>query len=231
MRSLAYVALAVAVLVASPTQATETTSPADAGSPGALPPKLQDAVSMRAIAEAEIAKAGAADLFENVSDSEHAMIRHLASGMVCRAADDGVMPIMIYEGSPRGDDVSCGSRFQGITTTTYATRYGDGMSAQEALEASVAAIYERFQDVTAYRGDAVSTSGDGLPATLTARFEARIDGKRVFTRTSAVAVGEWIIAQRVTGPVENASLADLVGEMNLITTLISMGALEDKAEP
>lgn len=221
MRAVALITLVV-LSGAGSAGATEATGPAPSSLPEVLSPILKGTVEARAAADAELAKAEAADLFDNITEDDHPAVRHKASGMVCTAADDRVMPIQVYAGSPRGDDVSCGSRTEDITTTTYATRYADGLTAQDALDGSIAAIRQIFQDVTPYSGDAVSTTRAGLPVPLTARFVARFKGQPVFTRTSTVAVGDWIIAQRVTAPIDKAMLADLVAELGLVSTLTGM---------
>jgi hypothetical protein len=203
-------------------QATEATKPATGKPTEVLPSQLTKTAAAHAKADAAIARAGADDLFENVTDSETPAVRHLASGMVCQAGDDGELSLEIYPGDPRGDDVSCGSSMLGAVVTTYATRYGKGFSARDALEGSIDAIRQRFDDVKPYEHDAIEMSKEGLPQPLTARFEAAINGQKVFTRTSAVEVGEWIVAQRVTAPYDKATAADLVAEVGLAMTLTSM---------
>lgn len=214
--------LIAALLLSAQAQATEETRPAPAKPTQVLPSQLEQSAAAHARADAAIARVGAEDLFDNVTENQVAAVRHRASGMVCKAGDDGALSLEIYPGSPRGDDVSCGANLLGAVMTTYATRYGEGYTAQNALDDSIAAIHQRFDDVKPYQHDAVRMSKDGIPSPLTARFEATFEGKKVFTRTSTVEVGEWIIAQRVTAPYDKATIADVIAEVGMATTLISV---------
>ncbi|MDP1629943.1 MAG: hypothetical protein Q8L66_00810 [Caulobacter sp.] len=191
-----------------------------------VPPPTEPQAVARAQAEADnaIANAEIGDLFENITDGEFPSVRHRLSGMVCDWDPGTDILLHAFEGMPRGEDVSCGNTTLGVTFTLYATRYPERPTAKEIVDGSIPAIRQVFTDVQAYDGAAVSMNreGDDQPKIATARMTARIGGRKVFTRSSAVVVGEWVIAQRVTAPVSDAATADLMAELGLITVIDKM---------
>lgn len=215
-RLLGCLALFAALTLVDPVKATDTP-----------PPTAADVDLARANAQTLLAKQGVTDIFENITDGAQPKVRHRASGMTCTArGEKPEITILVYPGSPRGEDVSCGVNVQTVVETMYATRYNPPVSAQQVVLDSVPAIRSQFTEVTPYQGDYASydVAGADRPSPVTVRFTARFHGRQVFTRSSAVAIGGWILAQRVTAPLENAVMADAIAEMSLQLEISDMMA-------
>lgn len=229
MAAMAVSLLAPAAAIARQAETPPATAPAPAASsPVETPPAPKATAEQIAAATAEadavIARFGVADLFENVTDSNVPKIRHRASGLRCGFDPGTEISVQIYDGLPRGDDISCGTTTLGITQTLYATRYPQKPTALQIVQSSLVAMKQHFKNLKDYTGTSVSMQRDGagLPKMITARLTGKLGGKAVFTRSSAVVVGDWVFAQRVTGPVDKALTADILAEMNMTLLLIEL---------
>lgn len=171
----------------------------------------------------------ATDLFDNVTDGEVPQVRHRASGLICTFTSASPQNhILIYASGPRGDDVSCGTEEQGFSITTYATRHDGATSVQALVDDAVEAIRGRFPDARPYEGEGVSLSmtpsegGRAPPERLTARLQIDVGGRPSLTRVSIAIVDGWVIKQRLTGPLDQASLGDLTAELFMTTALLAV---------
>ncbi|MDQ0462351.1 hypothetical protein QO010_000099 [Caulobacter ginsengisoli] len=190
------------------------------------PPSPEEVAKARAIAEAVIGRLNISDLFENATDDAIPTIRHKASGMSCWVgADTNAEDVKIFDGLPRGDDVGCSDNIVEITRSLYATRYPQRPTAEQIVASSIQAMKQNFKRMKPYEGPGVSLmredTGD-LPKVTTARFTAVLNGQKVYTRTSAVVIGDWVFAQRVTAPEERAMAAEIMAELQLVMLLISV---------
>ena len=120
------------------------------------------------------------------------------------------MGLSIYPGLPRGDDVSCGVNFGAVAVTVFATRYTPPKTPEAVLRESLNAMRGRISDLTPFTGTTAhveppSKPGHVAPSGLTTlRFTGTLNGKPIFTRSSAAACGAWMIAERVTAPADAA---------------------------
>ncbi len=229
-------AIAISLLLPGVVLAQDAAPAPGAETAADLPPRkvatAEEIALATSLANAAIAKAKVGDLFENVTDSNVPAVRHKLSGMVCKFDPDKELSIHVYDGLPRGDDVSCSDQTLSITQTLYATRYPQRPTARQIVEASLVAIRQRFTDIKAYEGTAVSIKREGkdLPQIATSRMEAKLDGQAVFSKSSAVVIGDWVIAQRVTGPITEATVADLLAEMTLTLVIDEVTKRNAKGE-
>jgi len=208
-----------------PAPAVAAPPPAAAPDPAKPSPPSPEQIAMaKAKAEAVLARTGFGDVFEAIEDGAVPSVRHKASGLTCSIDDSADGGLHLYPGLPRGEDVSCGSTSLGITQTLYATRYPQKPTARQVVESSLQAIAQNFTDLENYTGDAISMKADGveLPQVFVARLTGKLKGKPVFTRSAAFQNGDWVYAQRVTGPVDKATVADLMAEMTLMVLRLKL---------
>lgn len=176
------------------------------------------------IAEAErlIAAAEAQGHLIPGEEDGMAVARHPASGLVCRfELGDSVNRIMLFPDLPAGDDVGCSSEVDGVYQTVFATRYGDGRGLTEALQAAMneaAAAYAETAPFEVNVDMMIQAEADGVPLQLpdyrATHFVLRHQGRQFFSRIAIAVVGEWVIKQRVTGPLEEAD--DLIGRASVL---------------
>jgi len=195
----------------------------------AAPTQTADA---RAYVDGLIAKAGAADLFENVSKGAQAEARHTRSGLVCSfmAGGDARQQISIFPTPvPRGDDVACQLPSDHVGHTIYATRIPQVTSLDQAMGFSVGMIRSQYPDVKPFTGPAaeVAIQRDDLkppPAHHTARFILQAGDKQYYTRVSVAYVDGWIIKHRYTAPntEQDRMIADLMSGMAFSTALLRL---------
>lgn len=107
---------------------------------------------------------GAPNLFENQSTATRMIIRHKASGLICNySPNEKNNSLMLFPGLPQGDDVGCNADAGNIYMTYYATRYGPGVSIQDAAADTAAGIRNRFPDARPYEGAVVQiTAPEGV---------------------------------------------------------------------
>jgi hypothetical protein len=179
----------------------------------------------KAEADAIIAKAGVADLFQNITESNVPTVRHRLSGLVCGFEPGAAINhIAVFPGAPRGDDVACETKIADFEQSVYATRWNQHFNTDQALGIAVQGIRARWPAAQPWTGQAASaTSSDkGLPIHRMTRFSVVIEGVTFFTRASAATVDGWSILERTTGPAREATAGDLLGEIVITTTLDHM---------
>lgn len=198
----------------------------------ATPAAAQD--SGRERADAMIARANAADLFENISDpgDDIAVIRHLGSGMTCAFPDkiQGELMISPDPGTPRGDDVGCDLKMPQITVTLYATRANGATTASE-LEGASAMLRSRWPDAKPWpptgSADMLIPPDRRSPQVDqgTRWFMASENGKPLVTRLSVATVGDWTITERATA--WDQSHAEV---MEMFSSMVWYANLEEMAK-
>lgn len=192
------------------------------------PPVATPAQPATAAATAEanrlIERAGAQELFEEVSEGVVPAVRHLRSGVKCTfEAGAGPNQIVVYDqGAARGDDVSCQTESMKIITTLYVTRFPPEFTVHQQLEGAVAAIKQRLPDARPYTGQSADARSDGLPEILSARFEFGADEGRRLTKVQLSKVGPWTLKLRTTGPLEPPMATDLMSEINFAAVLTEL---------
>ena len=88
------------------------------------------------------------------------------------------------------------------------------MSTDAAMAMDAAALTKVHPEARPYSGQALSiqTQGGKPPTWRTARYVLTLNGREVYSRLSVVAVGDWVIEQRVSGPLDMSMLGDALGE-------------------
>lgn len=229
--------VSVAALLAPVAAYAETppAPPVEAAKPAPPPPPTPEEIAAaKARAEAVLARTGYGDVFEAYEDGKLPSVRHKASGMTCTVDESPDGGLHIFPGLPRGDDVSCGSTLLGITITMYATRYPQRPTATDIVRASMVAIQQNYKSVKDYTGTAVNLQTDTdppMPQVTILRLTAKLQGREVYTRSAAAVVGDWVIAQRVTGPLKDAITADLFAGIKLNSQLMALSGAKPVPKP
>ncbi len=188
-----------------------------------------DTARARAEGDAIIAAAGVGDLFTNVTDGASIQLRHNASGMVCGFDPGGRNSIALTPGVERNLSVACGSNPLDFTRTLYASR-SPGVTNDQALAGAVAGIRQVYTDVVPYGGQGMTMTQEGeapSAAPRTAAFEAKLNGREVFTLVSVAERNGWIIKIRMTGPRSKAFEAQLFAGVAMRAVLLKI----DEAKP
>jgi hypothetical protein len=198
------------------------------------PATAEQVAAARAEADRLIAAGKAEDVFVDESTGVLAQVRHLKSGLVCQflpGAPKNAVTVYASGGVPRGDDVGCGHTVKDIVLTIFVTRYPPPKTVADVLRESLADIPRNFADLKPYTGQYASVTPDRAGAPLAAvqardrtviRLTGMFQGRAVFTRTAAAACDPWIVAQRVTAPVDQALAADVAAELDLNGALASV---------
>lgn len=203
----------IAALAFAPMAAAET--------PGADTPVQRSSAWTQA--QTLIDGTGAPGLFENQSTATRMIIRHKASGLVCDySPDEKNNSLMLFPGLPQGDDVGCNADAGNIYMTYYATRYGPGVSIQDAAADTAAGIRNRFPDARPYEGPVVQvTAPDGVGEQVYLAYVVRQGDQSLHAQARLAKVGEWIFKQRMSTP-ENMALG--------AETMLSVGRWTDVLE-
>jgi hypothetical protein len=166
---------------------------------------------------------GAPSLFENQSTATRMIIRHKASGLVCDySPDEKNNSLMLFPGLPQGDDVGCNADAGNIYMTYYATRYGPGVSIQDAAAETAAGIRNRFPDARPYEGAVVQvTAPEGVGEQVYLAYVVGQGDRSLHAQARLAKVGEWIFKQRMSTP-ENMALG--------AETMLSVGRWTDVLE-
>lgn len=153
-----------------------------------------------ALAAQMIADARAEGVFEAVPNERFVLVRHTASGMVCRLSPATTNRIAIFPQAARGEDVACESLRNGEVMRLYATRYSFETTLDQQIAGATDAIREHYYSVHPLP-EPSAASTEGGPRTATARFAAATQsGERFYTRVSVAQFGPWTIKMRFTAP-------------------------------
>jgi hypothetical protein len=176
-----------------------------------------------------IAASNGADLFENVTDSKVVALRHRPSGFVCNF-DPGEAEnrVQIFANATRGNDVGCTSREADAVVSYFITKLPAELSLDQLMRVCLADIRRVHPDVAPFEGPAVSLNmKPGAAPTvehLTGRFTYVDHGEKAYSRVSVAIVRGWMVEQRVTVPIDKQTLADLIGELGMLSALKQMTA-------
>lgn len=190
-----------------------------------------------------IREAGAESLF--VSESQGSLLgaRHTKSGLLCTfSPGDRANRILVFDKAeprlPRGDDVGCTTRVNGVYQSLYAARLGDRGGVDGALKSAVDGLITASPGAQVYQGDhaenaEVDVDGRRLPLAehRTARFVIEHEGRKLFTRVSVAVVDGWDIKQRVSGPIEDAVALDVEAEAMMTLVLVDFAMNAKGAAP
>ncbi|WP_029915752.1 hypothetical protein [Caulobacter sp. UNC358MFTsu5.1] len=169
--------------------------------PGTSP----DAPAKRAAAKAEgdaiLAKAGAAALFNNLSDQPDqdgaVILQHKGSGLYC-LFNPGRTESEVVLFNPNGDDVGCHSVTSFDSRTVYATR--TTLTLDQEIAAAVMALKAKYPKAKPYKATvnpmiAKILASDKIPASRTERF--LVGGN--YESVSVTVIDGWAIKYRLSG--------------------------------
>ncbi len=173
-------------------------------------------------AQALIDRTGYPDLFENQSSDTRLIIRHKASGLICDySPEEKNNSLMLFPGLPAGDDVGCNADAGNIYMTYYATRYGPGVSVQQAAADTAAGIRNRFSDARPYEGPVVQvTALEGVGEQIYLAYIVGQGDRALHAQARLAKVGEWIFKQRMTTPESLALGAEVMLTTGRWTTVL-----------
>ncbi|MGH7020051.1 MAG: hypothetical protein ACREEY_09230 [Brevundimonas sp.] len=185
------------------------------------PALAQDAKPVSpAVAKAEgdriIAAAEASDLFENITgDDGVTRLRHKASGMTC--AFDPAGPrnnVRIYPQSAmtpnRGDDISCGTNFDGAAFSFYATRYTPMPDVEQVMAGAIGDVRREWTQIKPLNGSFSIATAEGRPSPRFAALEGRApNGMEAATFILVTHVNGWSFKTRASGVPSNAEATAL----------------------
>lgn len=164
--------------------------PALANDRAATPAEIAKA---SAVADEVIARAGAADLFENITDNATATVRHSLSGLVCHfepGARGGVIVFTTSGDYPRGDDVGCTTLLDGVQVTLFANR-DPKVSPELDRKAMVTALGRRYSNVSDYTGPEMAEPVRPTSKRYRSRLLAERDGKPLYIEVITTKRGQW----------------------------------------
>ena len=173
-------------------------------------PSPEQIAAASALADRIIAASDAQGIFVNKTDSDVAQIEHAASGMRCLMDDNPGNRLHIFPtggaGIPRGDDVACIFRNDGMETdiTLYATRYSGGATTNDIVDSAVSGIRQRWPDAVPYEGSVALSSVEGLASPAYGAFKIRLNDAEKLTMVIGAQQGDWSLKVRATGPYADA---------------------------
>jgi hypothetical protein len=179
-----------------------------------------------------VARSHAPDLFENVTSDKFISVRHRPSGFVCTFdPDQSENAIQVFGGArPRGEDIGCTSREAGMVVSYFVTKFPVAVTPLQAAQVYVREIKQMHPDAADAKGPFLNTNitpkpGDPPPAPhVTAHITYTDHGEVAYSRLCVAVVNGWVIEQRITAPLAQQQVADLLGELAMINATNKMSA-------
>lgn len=156
----------------------------------------------------ELIDAASADgVFELLPSGPHTIVlRHPASGLVCRFGVDDPNRLVIFPQAARGEDVACETEEGGAAIRLFATRYSFATTVTEQIEGAGGVIERLYPGAQPFRiPQPISESG--LPAHRTIAYLVERQGVRSLTSASVAQIGDWVFKLRYTAPAADAEAA------------------------
>ena len=181
------------------------------------PPTPEEQAARQAVAKSEgdalLAKAGATEFFNNLSDRKDetgVILQHKGSGLYC-IFNPGRTDSEVVLFKPDGTDVGCNSVTFADSRTVYATKSDQTLN--QAMEQAVAAFKIKHPKAKPYRGKgsdlaAMMAATGKIPPSRTERF---IDGG-TYESVSVGVVDGWEIKLRLSGEASNAAFLASSGD-------------------
>jgi len=166
-------------------------------------------------AQSIIDGAGAKGLFTAGATAAGSYAQHVKSGMVCRFEPTSTAnQIKIFDsGATRGDDVGCGAKVRGITSTLFAVRSKSDADVPKTETQTLADFKRQFPDAVEYKGAVSGVTDKGRPIMAIARMSSPSKGQ--FMRAVAFRMGGWVYSQTIIAPAASAVQADDYAETQL----------------
>ncbi|MGE0741532.1 MAG: hypothetical protein AB7O98_09335 [Hyphomonadaceae bacterium] len=197
--------IALALILAAPTAlAQEQAAPAATTEVSAEAPAAAEAPAIDTVALAQqlISQARADGVFDARPHDRAVLIRHRASGLLCRLSPDNANRLIVFPQAARGDDVACESIDGPEVMRLYATRYPFSTTLEQQLSGAIEAMQRQYATMSPL---AVTIPADeDMPPSMTAQFTATdAAGTRFYTRVSVAQFGPWTLKMRYTTPAAN----------------------------
>lgn len=182
--------------------------------PGVALSQAASEAEARAHADAVIERAGAGAWFTNATSSDIPQVRHVPSGMLCSfpAVDErdviNIYPTMA-NGPAAGDDVGCGTWWDGTYVSMIASRYPANPDEAALIDSAVADIWQAWEGIEP-REDAfeIVTFGD-QPIPMIGVFTAQRNGQRMSNVLILRKIGDWAFKLRATGHPDDQDISSL----------------------
>ncbi len=179
-----------------------------------------------------VARSHAPDLFENVTADKVISVRHKPSGFVCTFdPDQSENTIQVYIGTrPRGEDIGCTSRNAGMVVSYFVTKFPVALTPQQATQVYMLEIKRMHPDAADAKGPFLQLNitpkpGDPPPVNhVTAHLTYVDHGEVAYSRLCVAVLNGWVIEQRITAPIAQQQVADLLGELAMVNATKTMSA-------
>ena len=172
-------------------------------------------------AEGKIKAAQVEDLFEVIDYKGIPTARHLKSGMRCHFLGDADRLEVFSTDVPRGDDVGCSMHVDGFTLSFYATRFPRPKTLDDAMAKYVGDVFKVHPDTKVISTPDLATqipqdpARPQFPEIRTQRFEVNFNGAPTYSRLSVAVINDWVLEERLSGPLEKAADGDKLGSLEM----------------
>ena len=193
-----------------------------AGSSVTPPATPQQIALARAEADTILARAGAQDLFDNVTSTANPALRHKASGLICGFnAGSPINKVFVFH-SALGDGIGCNTARDQRSFSLFLDPAPPQPPPIGQLVAALGlAIVKRFPDakpspsvMTASGKDA---DGSPLPPHRAVVYIRQGPSGLIVEREVAGYIGGWVLQQRITEPEAQSVAFDLLNELSFIS--------------
>lgn len=176
-----------------------------------------DSSAAEGAAKAMISQAKAEGIFSSGSWDYGPVVRHVRSGMSCRfLLNEPANSITVFDPAPgRGDDVGCNAIVAGVLTSHFASRASLVGSFESFADAAIQAFDERGGASAPYTGEVFELEAATMPPTRVHRRVVEMEGRKFYERIALIDLGEWIVTQRMTAPLEAAPSVDRMATIGL----------------
>ena len=191
-----------------------------------------DAAAAEAEAQVMIAKAKAGEIFTPGAWEYGPTARHVGSGMTCRFAQaEPFNSVTVFDAVPgRGDDVGCSAIVGGALTSHFASRAALVGSFEDIADRAIQAFEERVEASAPYTGKVFELEAAVMPRTRIHRRVVEMSGRKLYERIAVADLGDWIVTQRITAPIDAGPSADRMATLGLALMAREMQAAA-KARP
>ncbi len=185
--------------------------------PAAVAQQKADPAAAKAEAEVMIAKAKAGEIFTPGAWEYGPTARHVRSGMTCRfALAQSFNSVTVFDPVPgRGYDVGCSAMMGGALTSHFASRAALVGSYEDIAETAIKAFDQRVGASAPYTGKVFELEAAVLPPMRVHRRVVELSGRKLYERIAVADLGDWIVTQRITAPIDAAPSADRMATMGL----------------
>ncbi len=182
----------------------------------------------RAWVDGLIAQTGIPEQFENISDAGDLAARHLPSGLECHFGAKPIGRLTVFDNpdAPRGDDIGCNVHADAIVVSFAATRVRPAPALDDAAAqyfANLRGIYPNARPFTFTGGQpSVEFPNSRTPPVRITRFVFDYNGQPMFSRAATTVVGDWIVEERASAPLDLADPAEIFAQVSMENGLTAM---------